>query len=293
MSRAEFSRAFMAYFKTNIHSHQVWKWNRGMLQANSVGEFDMRNLVMPEEVMRAIMNYGCATPPPVPYVSSFATTMTPQIEFGCVSLGSLNVPVAKTSGCHYDGPICKQQEVDNTMYTTKTTANSLEINVNSQASQAPKSDVQSQRDMILATLKDEFGTWRDQKIHELRKMFNIDAPERPRTFAEMVEAIKGGKYTIDQKKIDQRIDYLAEDYGHDIDDPDFDRVQFADNHLPMYFGVTFTDLPQPDRKGFDAALKAWERAKQETKEDIMVLDPADGLKALRALRDWKPTGKSN
>jgi hypothetical protein len=290
MSRAEFGRAFMAYFNTNIHSHQVWKWNRGMLQASSVGEFDIRNLVMPEEVMRAIMNYGCKSNPPVPCVSSFTTAMSPQIVYSYGQLAPLSksVPTANWNEYYSDGSK-KQQEVDNTMYTTtKTTANTLAINIDANHA-AVKSDVQSQRDMILQTLKDEFGSWRDPKISELRNMFNLNAPERPKTFAAMVEAIKAGRYTVDQKKIDKHIQDLSEEYGYDVDAEDFD----MDDHIPFWYGVTFTDLPKADQKGFDAAVKAWERAKKEAQEDIMVLEPAQGLAALRALRDWKPVGKSN
>lgn len=170
-----------------------------------------------------------------------------------------------------------------------TTMSGVSMNVT-----APPSDTSKMRDYLMSRLTDIIGRydWRRPIHGKLRKQFNLDAPVIPLTSQEIIDAFKNGKVSIDQKKVDKQTAYfkakkLEQDFDDFDDDFDYDGIS------NRYYGVTFTDLPVADRKGYDEAGKAYEQAILSAKDDIAVLDPKDGLAALKALENWTPTGKAN
>lgn len=152
------------------------------------------------------------------------------------------------------------------------------------------SDESKQRDFLLSELNEKVQySWRDEVYSKLKKMFNIGAPIVPKTSQELIDAFKNGKVTIDQKKVDRNAKYWAsrtKDEYFDDDDSDFCEGDVYER----FFGVTFNDLPVEDRKGYDAAVEAYDKAKTATKRKIMIGTPAEGLDALIALENWQPTG---
>lgn len=180
----------------------------------------------------------------------------------------------------------KQEQGNNPMGYNLATATTI--------STPTMSDEAIQRQYLLKMLEeDNRHTWKeDTKYAELRKLFNIDAPTYPRTTQGLLDAIKNGKFTVDQEKLSAQQEWTDagrsgwSDYDGDLD---------MDNDGPYdtFFGLTFTDLPKEDRKGYDLAVKDYELAMERTKRKIIISSPADGLAALEALEAWLPTGKAN
>lgn len=168
------------------------------------------------------------------------------------------------------------------MLTNKMTSTSTDITINAPSE---KSDAMIQRDFLMSEFAEKFNSWRRSDIADkLRDQFNLNAPTRPQNWADLLAAIAGGKFTFDQKKFDLRVSSLMDDSDISLADA---TKEISDDY-GMFGFVTFTDLPKADRKGYDAAMLAFEAAKTQTKQDIMILDPKDGLAALRALEAWTP-----
>lgn len=169
---------------------------------------------------------------------------------------------------------------------TSTTISSAEIEIS-----APPSDASKMRDYLIGRLSDMTGRfeWNDPMFSTLAKKFNLNAPKRPTTSQAIIDAFKNGKVTIDQAKVDKQSKYFAARAA----DEDFDDDDYEDGITSQYFGITFTDLPVADHKGYEAAKEAYLKAKQDTKDTIMIADPSDGLAALKALQEWTPTGAAN
>ncbi len=164
------------------------------------------------------------------------------------------------------------------------------LNLTVDASASGNTETRQQRDYLLSQFRERFDGWRNDKREELAKLFKIYGPTKPQSAADLVAAIKADKFTIDQKKIDvwlAKQQYYAEDEGDE-----FDAVKALQDN-GTFFAMTFTDFPEPDHKAFNAALTAWEKAKQATKDLIMVSTPIDGLAAMNALTAWQPTGLAN
>lgn len=160
--------------------------------------------------------------------------------------------------------------------------NPMRIETNSATAvvSAVRSDEAIQRDYLMA----EFSrlTAYDQKFGELREFFNIDAPKYPKDTQTLIDAFKDGKIVIDQAKVDANTKLLSGEGGRSYDD--------ADDYVGgRFYGLTFTALPTPDYKGWEAAKEAYEALKTATKRKIIVGSPADGLAALEALEAWTPT----
>lgn len=149
---------------------------------------------------------------------------------------------------------------------------------------APKSDDATSRDYLLNRLE-RLNHWSNPKDGELRKLFNMDATEQPETYQQLIDAIKGDKFTLDPKKV-QRLKDIED--GLDGEGPDL-----SDYGYGPFYAMVFTDLPKTDKKGYGAAHKEYDKLKIATKDTIMVASPADGLKALQALEAWLPVGKAN
>lgn len=186
---------------------------------------------------------------------------------------------------YINGQWIHQQEGINPMKTS-TTISSADISIS-----APPSDISKMRDYLISRLSEQTGRyeWNDPKYSEFAEKFNLNAPKRPATSQGIIDAFKNGKVTIDQAKVDKQTKYFAARDG-DFEDYEDD---YDNGITSQYFGITFTDLPVADRKGYDAAVVAYNKAKQDTKDTIMIADPVDGLAALKALQEWTPTGAAN
>lgn len=182
----------------------------------------------------------------------------------------------------YDKP---QQKGNNPMATTMT-ATSLNIAI-------PKSDEMAQRDYLISEFSKEFEGWRDPMQTKLSKMFNLNAPKTPATAEDLVAAIKGGKFTIDPKLDEKRRKRYEEVIEEDDFEGTYEEFLIHWYGTSPFQGMTFTDLPKADRKGYDAAYKQWEDAKRDARTKLMILPPTEGLDLLLSLRNWTPTGKAN
>jgi hypothetical protein len=134
---------------------------------------------------------------------------------------------------------------------------------------APKSDISTQREYLLNRLENAFYS----KDSELEKFFNLHIDNSPKNFQELIDAIKGGKYTID-KKAQQALDNAKED----------DEQWYSG---PLY-GFVWEGL-QADYDGYHAARDAKKKQKTVATDVIMTGDAAAGLAALQAFEAWMPT----
>lgn len=186
---------------------------------------------------------------------------------------------APTLGIKYSDPwqvqYYNKEQGNNPMKTEYTTATAT-------ITTAP-SEVSTQRNYLFDRLNAQTFSYRDPKYKELKKLFNIDAPESPQNGADMIAAIQGGKFTVDDKKFARAAKARADSedcHGYDED---------GEYIFTMWYGVTFTDLPKADRKGYDAAVSAYQAQIETVRDTIMIGTPAEGLAALTALKLWTPT----
>lgn len=138
---------------------------------------------------------------------------------------------------------------------------------------------------IVSTAKSDMATSRDYFLNrlaaaeypkdaELVKMFNLNVDNSPKNYKQLIDAIKGGKYTIN-KQVEKAFEASEED-GKDI-----------------YWGAThgiIWDGPQADYEGYEKASE--EKSKQETiaRDAIMAAATAGDMKAaVEAFEAWMPT----
>jgi len=196
---------------------------------------------------------------PEPYYKQYPITTTAGCEASapCVS-SSPNPPKRKKL---FGGPKVSPVETDSKEEGNNPMNTNLTIDVN--AATATTSETQKQRDYLLASLQTMVGRWSDPKLDELRKLYKLDAPTRPQTAADLIAAIKGGKFTVDQKKIDMKLAqqaYWSYDEGEEFT---AEAQAKALSDYGAFFALTFTDYPEPDQKAYNAAVTAWEKAKKD------------------------------
>ena len=109
---------------------------------------------------------------------------------------------------------------------------------------------------------------------DLSGMFNIYVNNSPKTYKELIDAIKNDKFKLDEKRT-KRVDELVENC--DFWDSAFDGIIW--------------DGPQPDYDGYEQARKELKAAFIATKDAINVLPPAEGLKALQEFEKFEPSNK--
>lgn len=179
----------------------------------------------------------------------------------------------------------KQEQGNNPMRSYNDTANvagATATVINAQ------SDESKQRDYLMHEF-DVATNYLDRTPSKMRKLFNLDAPTKPRTSAELIAAFKDGKFTVDQKKVDRNAAYLMTEEH----DEDFYGCPYDDNDNvyagSQYYGITFTDLPVADQKGYEAAMVEYGTLKKNVKRTIIVGTPAEGLAALISLESFAPT----
>ena len=134
---------------------------------------------------------------------------------------------------------------------------------------------QNTRDYLLRRLE-AVGYELERKLPD---QFNLYVNNTPKTYKELIDAIKNDKFKLN-KHIAERLE--------DIDDGEDD-----EDYLCGPFDGIIWDGPQPDRKGRDAAYKSLCAAKTAAKDIIMTSDPKDAVEALKALEAWVPAGAAN
>lgn len=134
---------------------------------------------------------------------------------------------------------------------------------------------QNTRDYLLRRLE-AVGYALERKLPD---QFNLYVNNTPKTYKELIDAIKNDKFKLN-KHIAERLE--------DIDDGEDD-----EDYLCGPFDGIIWDGPQPDRKGRDAAYKSLCAAKTAAKDIIMTSDPKDAVEALKALEAWVPAGAAN
>jgi hypothetical protein len=117
--------------------------------------------------------------------------------------------------------------------------------------------------------------------YKLWDQFNMYADNTPKTYKELIDAIKGGKYKLNEKRTKQIDARIAADADEEFDD---DRFYFNG----PFDGIIF-DGPRPDRKGRDAASDELGKAFTKTMDAIKVLPATEGLKALQEFENWVPS----
>ena len=114
---------------------------------------------------------------------------------------------------------------------------------------------------------------------KLPDQFNLYVNNTPKTYKELIDAIKNDKFKLN-KRIAERLEDI--DDGEDVED-----------YLCGPFDGIIWDGPQPDRKGYDVAYKSLCAAKTAANDIIMTSDPKDAVEALKALEAWVPAGAAN
>lgn len=137
---------------------------------------------------------------------------------------------------------------------------------------AAKTDVSTQRDYLTRRLE----LVRYSKGCEFQKLFNLYVDNTPKTYAQLIEAIKDNKYTLDTERT-EKVDKRAKREGY--------------YNSPME-GIIW-DGPKADHDGYEQAMNDLEKEMTAAKDTIMILTPEDGLKAVQALEAWVPTGAAN
>lgn len=121
------------------------------------------------------------------------------------------------------------------------------------------------------------------KYREFRKLFNLYVDNTPKTYKEMIDIIKSGTYTLDEK-ITKRVDAAQADFDEVEGDED---LNFVSPWGPLY-GIVWPG-PKSDQKGYDAAVKENGTRYTAAKDAIMVGTAAEGLAAIQAFEAWTPT----
>lgn len=139
-----------------------------------------------------------------------------------------------------------------------------------------KTEEATKRDYLLGRISEI----RYEKRDELNNLFNLYEKSTPRSYAELIEYIKEGKYELDAKRT-KTIDASIEEHG-------IDYMGFS-----PFDGIKFTARPTADWDGYNAAYKELNKQIQSTKDTIMSGDYDKGLAAIQALEAWVPAGKAN
>lgn len=122
-------------------------------------------------------------------------------------------------------------------------------------------------------LRRELNNIKYRKDDDLEKTFRIHSTGNPKTYDELIAAIKDGKYEIDTKaaKI-------------------VDARKAADEFIPWgpMYGIKFKLDDAPDHDGHHKAYNAMKVAFTTAERIIMTADAAAGLKALNDFEAWTP-----
>lgn len=143
-----------------------------------------------------------------------------------------------------------------------------------------KTEAQVKTDYLLRRLDDANYS----ASRKFRAAFGWDAPTTPRTYKELIDAIKNDKFTINEKRakdIDEDFAEYLEERGTNGGGDYW--------YANPFDGLKFTDFPGYDAAGYEIARKELAKKHQETKDAIMVFPADQALKALKAFEDWTPS----
>lgn len=150
-----------------------------------------------------------------------------------------------------------QKKKENNMCYSKNTSTGAVASI----SVAPDRSDADKRDHLKAQLREA----RYEKMSEAAPLFNLNVNNTPKTFRDLIAAIKDGKFTIDEKfakKVDAKIA----------------------NDEPIWYspleGIIW-DGPQQDYAGYHAFEDHLQKEYQKAKDEIIVLPLEQGLEALR------------
>lgn len=136
----------------------------------------------------------------------------------------------------------------------------------------PASDVSKQTSYLIERL----SMLKYPKDRKLRDFFNFYVDNTPKTYKELIDVIKGDKFTLDAKIV-ARVDEVVAD--SDEDDC---------NCYGPFYGIIWNG-PQTDRKGYTLAIEEMNKLFTATTDIIMGNVYADGLKAVQDFEAWMPT----
>lgn len=281
MTRQEFNEAFFDHFSTFHNRRTVWKRNRNYLSYESPERIDWLYLDY-SEVEKKVLNFMNVT-------QEYGFNVCKPV--GLVCCGTPCKPTGWVHQYYMQNPplVVQEQEKEYDMYPTSKSSASMptvtDLTINmapaASASVSTKSDVQTQREHLLARLSGIDNDYRwGSKSDELREIFNLDADNEPKTSRELLAAIKDGKF-----KLDERIADLQDKGNH------YDPV--SDIYIMNPFGAIKFDGPTPDKDGYTKARETVQNMIKDAKDTIIVKSPEDGLAAIKALEAWTPTGKAN
>jgi hypothetical protein len=130
-----------------------------------------------------------------------------------------------------------------------------DISVNIEAHQ-PNNE-QTQRDHLKYRLNETYSV----KWRELQKRFGLIDDEYPETAGELIKRIQAGKYVVSKE----------------FEDKSWRYIRWRDPSLVE------------DKVGFEAAEKVLQKQYEESKDEIVVKAPIDGLATLRTFETWQYT----
>lgn len=117
--------------------------------------------------------------------------------------------------------------------------------------------------------------------NSLPEKFNLHRDNTPKNYKELIDAIKNDKFKLDGKRIKHFI-------NEEEDEDEFDGIY----PCGPFDGIIW-DGPQPDQKGYDAAVESLQKARTRALDIIKTSPAADGLKALQEFQKWTPEGAAN
>ena len=174
---------------------------------------------------------------------------------------------------HYYGMVKEAQknEGNNPMYNSYTAAPTAAATI------VTADPAQAQRDYLLDRARKVLR----QLDNNLFTMFGRFKKDRPETAQQLIDAIKNGKYTLDEKKL-KYLEAQSDLYEYD----DIDECGYG-----PFYGINFTDFPGFDRDGHSKAEKELEAAFTALKDIIAIKSGDDALTALQAFEKWEPSNK--
>lgn len=113
-----------------------------------------------------------------------------------------------------------------------------------------------------------------------RQMFHLNSSSQPRYYKELIDAIKNGEYTIDEKA------------AKDADEKWQDHVEYPDEYWHDYnafYGIDFTKFPKPDYRGREKALEELRAEYQRVQDAIAIFPAEEALKAVQDFEKWLPS----
>lgn len=275
MTRNEYSKVYYEIFGVTHLQREFWQKHRDTLKissiTDSVRDFILKQgtLFMKQYIEKNIMDTQFAIK-----TNCMEDYTNPYSLGNCIAATPCTYALPKVG---YAVPAI-QEKGNNPMRIENTTATAYVT--------APKSDDATSRDYLLSRLAIYDG-WHDPKASKISDFFNLGEDGRPKSYLQLIDAIKNDKFSLDPKAVARlkRIQDEAAEDGEDFDVEDY-------GYGPFY-GIVFTDFPKADRKGYEAAMEEYGALKQTTRDTIMVKSPAEGLTALQTLEAWTPTGKAS